>query len=91
MDEEITFDFGFTTANEEEIFAPIAKETQKAVELAKSDITAVQEKLDHLYNTIQPLLQNLKANPEKEYILWPGRVEKVEQFEALLKGIYEGK
>ena len=47
-----------------------------------------QEKVDDLYNAIQPLLNNLKANPEKEYILWPKRLEKIEQFESYLQGIY---
>jgi hypothetical protein len=28
-----------------------------------------------------PLLSNLKQNPEKEYILWPKRLEKIEAFE----------
>ena len=27
-----------------------------------------------------PLLHNLAANPEKEYIYWPGRTEKVKAF-----------
>jgi len=35
-----------------------------------------------------PLLANLKANPEKEYIKWPDRVAKVEEFETHLQGIY---
>ena len=37
-----------------------------------------------------PLLTNLKANPEKEYILWPNRLEKVEQFEDHIQKIYRG-
>jgi len=50
--------------------------------------TTTQEKLDKLYNAIQPLLSNLKKNPEKEYILWPNRIEKVDQFEDHLRKIY---
>jgi len=34
------------------------------------------------------LLTNLKKNPEKEYILWPNRIEKVDQFEDHLRKIY---
>ena len=52
-------------------------------------INDTQDRLDRLYNAITPLLNNLKANPEKEYILWPNRVEKVEQFETLLYNIYK--
>jgi len=40
-----------------------------------------------LYNAILPLLSNLKANPEKDYIYWPNRTEKVEAFEDLIAGI----
>jgi len=43
-----------------------------------------------LYNAITPLLNNLKANPEKEYILWPNRTEKIEAFENKLFDIYNG-
>ena len=39
------------------------------------------EILNNLYNAILPLLSNLKKNPEKEYILWPNRTEKIEEFE----------
>ena len=55
---------------------------------AEQMATSVQAKLDKLYNSITPLLNNLKANPEKEYILWPNRVEKVEAFEEILYKIY---
>jgi hypothetical protein len=36
------------------------------------------------------LLNNLKLNPEKEYILWPNRTEKIEQFEDHIQSIYQG-
>lgn len=81
MSEQI-FDFGFTAVDETEL-----NSYQQATQAtAKSDAT--QEKVDDLYNAIQPLLNNLKANPEKEYILWPKRLEKIEQFETYLQGIY---
>ena len=46
-----------------------------------------EEKLNKLYNAILPLLSNLKANPEKDYIFWPNRTEKVEAFEDLISEI----
>lgn len=76
------FDFGFTAVNEDDL---------QNVEIAKNVATTAQEKLDRLYNAIQPLLNNLKQNPEKEYILWPDRLSKVEAFEVYLKEIYEGE
>ena len=80
------FDFGFTAVDEQEL-----ESVQKAVldqVVARDTAVTTQEKLDKLYNAIVPLLNNLKANPEKEYILWPNRVEKVEQFEDHLYKIY---
>ena len=64
----------------------VAKETATATASA----TNTQDKLDKLYNAITPLLNNLKANPEKEYIKWPNRVDKVEAFEGQILKIYKG-
>jgi len=80
------FDFGFTAVDEEELEAvQAAKQQASAVE---STATATQDKIDRLYNAIVPLLNNLKKNPEKEYILWPDRLAKVEAFETHLQSIY---
>lgn len=83
------FDFGFTAVTEEELEA-VQKATSTAAAV-ESSASEVKERLDKLFNAIQPLLTNLKANPEKEYILWPNRLEKVEQFEDYIQGIYNGK
>jgi hypothetical protein len=40
-----------------------------------------------LYNAILPLLSNLKKNPEKDYIHWPNRTDKVEAFEDMISKI----
>jgi hypothetical protein len=83
------FDFGFTAVDESELNVyKEATEAQQKVQETTQVATATQEKIDALYNAIQPLLNNLKANPEKEYILWPNRLEKIEQFETYLQGIY---
>ena len=82
------FDFGFTAVDEDELEA-VQKVTQKAAAV-ESTATSTQEKLDKLYNAVVPLLNNLKKNPEKEYILWPDRLTKVEAFEDHLQKIYKG-
>jgi hypothetical protein len=83
------FDFGFTAVDEEELQTVQAvTSAAKAVEEEAKD---VQNRLDNLYNAITPLLNNLKKNPEKEYILWPDRLSKVEQFEDYIQKIYTGK
>ena len=80
------FDFGFTAVDESELKA--VQEAARQNESIATTVTVTQEKLDKLYNAIVPLLNNLKKNPEKEYILWPNRIEKVEQFENHLLNIY---
>ena len=81
------FDFGFTAVDEEELEAVQAAKQQASV--VESTATTTQEKLDKLYNAITPLLNNLKKNPEKDYILWPNRLKKVEEFETHLQNIYQ--
>ena len=75
------FDFGFTAVDEDEL---------EAVQKVSVAASSTEDKLNNLYNAIIPLLNNLKQNPEKDYILWPNRLEKVEQFESHLQSIYKG-
>ena len=81
------FDFGFTAVDEDELEA--VQKVAKKAEASQSEASSAQERLDKLYNAITPLLNNLKKNPEKEYILWPNRLEKVEQFEDHIQKIYK--
>jgi len=81
------FDFGFTAVDEEELQA--VQKTAALASDAEQAAQSTQEKLDNLYNAIIPLLNNLKKNPEKEYILWPDRLSKVEAFEDYLQKIYQ--
>ena len=78
------FDFGFTLVDEDEL------DVAKQATASAAEASTTQDKLDKLYNAIGPLLNNLKANPEKEYIKWPNRVEKVEAFETHIQKIYKG-
>lgn len=78
------FDFGFTAVDETEL------EAFQQLESVVSEADDVQARLDNLYNAIQPLLTNLKKNPEKEYILWPNRLDKIEEFESYIQNIYKG-
>ena len=81
------FDFGFTAVDEEELSAVQA--TQALASDAEQAAQSTQQRLDSLYNAVVPLLNNLKKNPEKEYILWPDRLSKVEAFEDYLQKIYQ--
>ena len=76
------FDFGFTAVNEDEL---------EAVQQTQAEANSTDERLNNLYKAIMPLLNNLKKNPDKDYILWPNRLDKIEEFEARLLEIYRGK
>lgn len=84
-DNLLDFDFGFTAVDENELEA--VQSVKSEATSASENVAELEEKLNKLYNSILPLLTNLKKNPEKEYILWPNRVEKIEQFEDLISGI----
>ncbi len=84
--DDLDFDFGFTAVDESELDA--VKQAKDTAEKMAVGVDATQDKIDRLYNAITPLLNNLKKNPEKDYILWPNRVEKVDQFEDMLRKIY---
>ena len=79
------FDFGFTAVDEDELEV-VQKQSQK-LETTSGKAEELEDKLNKLYNSILPLLSNLKANPEKDYIYWPKRTEKVEAFEDLIAEI----
>ena len=79
------FDFGFTAVTEEEL------ESTQTAKAAEATAAGTTERLDKLYNAVIPLLSNLKKNPEKEYILWPNRLAKVEEFETFITKIYNGE
>ena len=81
------FDFGFTAVDETELSS--YQQAERKVERTTTELEALQTKCDKLYNAITPLLNNLKKNPEKEYILWPKRLDKVEAFETHLQNIYK--
>ena len=83
------FDFGFTAVDEDELAS--VEISKKMVEETEANANDLQTRLNRLYASIIPLLENLKKNPEKEYILWPDRTKKIEEFQSKLLDIFEGK
>jgi len=82
------FDFGFTAVTEDDLASvEISKKIAQETEETANDL---QKRLERMHNAITPLLENLKKNPEKEYILWPDRVSKIEEFQSKLLDIYQG-
>ena len=81
----LKFDFGFTAVDESELEA--FKTIKSEASSAGAEVKALEQKVNSLYNAILPLLTNLKKDPEKDYILWPNRTEKIEQFEEHIRKI----
>lgn len=80
---ETVFDFGFTAVHEDEL------ESVQAAANSSALAVTTQTKLDKLYKAILPLLDNLKKNPEKDYIFWPKRMDKIKAFETMIEQIYK--
>lgn len=83
------FDFGFSIVDEQELEA--VQVAHQQVESTSASAEQMQERLTKLYDAIQPLLNNLRQNADKEYIWWPNRLEKIEQFQDFLDRIYRGE
>lgn len=83
---DLDFDFGFTAMDADELDA--VQDSVLAPQKAQEVSSDVQNKIDALYNMIMPLLNNLQKNPEKEYIYWPNRMDKVEAFRDQLTEVY---
>ena len=67
------------------------QEAKSQVDGATAENAVILERIDKLYNAFLPLLSNLKKDAGKDYILWPNRLEKIEEFEEVLYNIYSGK
>lgn len=85
----LDFDFGFTAVDADELDV-----VRQAREVAQSSTTSAETnaaKSQMLYDMVVPLINNLKANPEKDYIYWPNRYEKLDEFEGKLYAILNGE
>ena len=79
------FDFGFTAVDENELEA--VQQLAQTATSSSEEVTKLQAKVKKLHDAVTPLLNNLKANPEKDYIYWPNRTVKIDQFEVVLQKI----
>jgi hypothetical protein len=77
LDED--FDFGFSVVSEDEL-KTMEKQLQSELQQTTEVISQTQNKLEGMRNMIMPLLKNLMTNPDKEYIYWPNRTEKIKAF-----------
>lgn len=82
------FDFGFTAVTEEELQS--VETSRNIAEEAMTEAQELDKRLSSLYNSIIPLLDNLRKDPEKDYIYWPDRTAKIDAFETKLANIVNG-
>lgn len=77
------FDFGFTAVSEDELKV-IERELEAKVANQDKELKQVaasyEEKLRTLHKMVMPLLNNLAKDADKDYIYWPGRQKKMQDF-----------
>lgn len=83
------FDFGFTAVSESELES--VQNTETIITEYDKQLNGLQSRLDGVYSSILPLLKHLKENPDKDYIYWPNRLDKISEFEEKLNKLYKGK
>lgn len=88
VNDPLDFDFGFTAVDENELEA--VRLAQASAEDLSSQLQTVDTRAKMLYDTVMPLINNLKNNPEKDYIYWPDRYEKLDAFADRLYQIMNG-
>jgi len=72
-------DFGFSLVSEDEL-KEYENKLLKEVEQKDGQVQHYGDKLEGIRKLVMPLLNNLMANPDKHYIYWPNRTEKIQQF-----------
>lgn len=82
------FDFGFSFADEE--VHQVAERLETVIKSDKETIEDLKNRLDMIYKSIVPFLDNLCKNPEKTTINWPNRVERIQMYKEKLQSIVEG-
>lgn len=103
FEEVLDFDFGFSFIDEElqekqaeaeETIQKVSSE-KKSLEDELADAKVATDDLTYrlnlLYNSIVPFLDNLCKNADKSTIYWPDRTKKIEAYKDKLLSIVEGK
>ena len=85
----LDFDFGFTAVDADEL--EVVRDAKTQTEQLTSSVEDLSERAQLMYKAVMPLINNLKANPEKDYIYWPDRYEKLDAFADKLYEIMNGE
>ena len=101
-EEVLDFDFGFSFIDEE--LQEKEAEVQQTIQAISSEKQTIEDeltdakvraddleyRLELLFKSITPFLDNLCKNAEKSTIYWPDRVAKIEAYKMKLLSIVEG-
>jgi len=85
----LDFDFGFTAVDADEL--EVVQQAKEVATTSNATAESNAAKAQLLYDAVVPLINNLKANPEKDYIYWPNRYEKLDAFADKLHQILSGE
>lgn len=85
----VGFDFGFSLVDEQELEA--VQTANEQIQTTTASAEELEGRLTQLYDAFQPLMNNLKQSADKDYIYWPNRIQKIEQFQDMLDSIYQGQ
>jgi hypothetical protein len=80
-------DFGFSLVSETELKAHeemLKKKVEEQSQVVQKTEVEYKNKIDGLLAMIMPLLNNLSKDPDKEYILWPDRAQRITAFKQKL-------
>lgn len=83
------WDFGFSLVDEQELEA--VQTANEQIQTTTASAEELEGRLTQLYDAFQPLMNNLKQSADKDYIYWPNRIQKIEQFQDMLDSIYQGQ
>lgn len=80
MNLDLSYDWGFSAVSEEEM-----KEGERRLAIQLSDTeNSYKEKLEGVVTMVLPLLDGLMKDPDKIYIHWPNRIDKIKNFKIKL-------
>lgn len=81
MTEENFDDFGFSFADD----------VTEEHETVKKEVEEIQKRMDKMHSVFNKFLDNLAKNPEQKTIVWPNRLDKINEFKILLTKIKKGE
>ena len=93
MQKGYNFDFGFSAVDEDELkkLTGSEQETEELSKLLDEQATNAELYKDtvvQIQAMITPLINNLMLNPNKNYIYWPNRIDKMKVFKAELDKLF---